>query len=399
MKTLLLFASLLQAAPDAPLTIEAALQLANERSSAQASAVTSDVDLLRRRHRYPSLRVESSVNSSRTLDIFSEGPLELHAAQATLALDWPIYDNGLRAARLEALEARSAMLIGTGGDRTLAVIDAFANLALASREEAVLEPIAADTERQAQRAAERLERGDVSILEASERDEAALALRTRRLDVEARRIEAASQLGELIGREATRVDVDLDATPRLPEQPSVMSGELAEAAARVKEAEAAGKFQLGLSAFTGLGTARSTFRGLDSDGSSGVYGVRVLFSLPIFEWEARRQLAEARAREEEVRRSAARIGDDRAARTAAVERAATAAEKRIALLSGSVDASRLRLGSLQRLVDAGVRTESELSRARIELVERELALLAARVDRWRFRAMAAALAAPERTAR
>ena len=129
--------------------------------------------------------------------------------------------------------------------------------------------------------------------------------------------------------------------------------------------------------------AQSEFRDVGSEGSFGIYGLRVLFSYPIFRGESTLSVAEARA---DVEQSLiAQTAAANAARLRADEyryQEQTAA-KRIDLLRQSVDTAKEREQSLQRLASAGLRTESDVAQAQAERVRREIDLLAAQIDRWK----------------
>lgn len=373
------------------LTIDEALSLAHAAET--RSDVSRELSALSRTMRYPSLRTEGTVNSSRTLDIFSEGPLQLHSATAVVAADWTLYDSGARQARLEALAARVRELENPSDrqSRDAAVVDAFADLALAQRERELLEPLGAELDELARRGDVLVERGELSILSASERHDAALAVRSRLLDNDARRVDAEERLRELTNLSDTPIRAEISqrdvVAPPNNNATATASPLLEESAARLREAEAAKRLRVLLSGYTGFGSARSTFRSEESSGSFGVYGLRLQVTLPLVDWEVRRQIAEARVKDEEVRESEARSAALRRERDARLRRAAGAASARVALLTESATAARQRVESLQRLVSGGVRGEADLLRARVELSERESQLVAAQIDAWRFQTL------------
>ena len=143
---------------------------------------------------------------------------------------------------------------------------------------------------------------------------------------------------------------------------------------------AARRPQLLVSAFGGVAS-------LDASRSGerfGIYGVRMTVALPMFDAAAIRRVAQAKlqAEEAELAERAELEHEQREERALAL--AAMAAEKRIAILTRSVEVAQQREASIVRLANAGVRSESDATRAAVERTMRESDLLAARVELWKL---------------
>lgn len=388
------------------LTFGEAVALARTTAASRPAAVARDVSTLRR-SRYPDIRAEATAGRSRSLDIFADGPLDLSSTNAVVAFDYPLWDGGLRTSRLDALEWRVRRLERSDLDdgRFAQLVDAFGDLYLAQRQGEIVRPVAERLSSDASRAADLIASGDLSNIMAAERREIALGVSARMLEIEARRIHAAARLRLLTGIE-NEPDLVLD-----PSQPAVESLEgivvrdqwvdissmaVEEALDRLQQVRAANGFQATLSGSLGFGAARSEFRGAESSGSFGVYGLRVHLSYPLFGWSPRVAIAEA-AVELAHATSAKLVADDAAsARAAEYLMRRQSAEQRMELLRQSVEIGREREQSLQRLVEAGARSESELAQAVAERTRREGDLLAAEVERWKAAQLLARMTAPAR---
>ena len=383
------------------ITFRDALALAEKSTGAQRPS--TDVAALRRT-RYPDVRAEVSAGRSRTLDVFAE-PLSIRSATGLLTFDYPLFDGGARGSRVEALEWRLGRIHRSGLDdgRFARLVDAFGDLYLAQKQLDLFKPIAETLSQEAGRTADLVAAGDISNITAVERREIALGLAGTVLELEARRGDAAARLQLLTGvEEEPQVVLDpapvsfeqLDGRPLRDDWVDAASMTVEESEARLEQIKAANGFQAMLSGSLGVGAAESEFRGVQSDGTYGVYGLRVHLSYPLLGWTARIAVAEARADLQQaiVARDEAR----EAARLRAAEyllRRDTS-ERRLALLRRSVEVTRQREESLQRLVEAGVRTESELAHAAAERTRREGEIIAAEVERWKAAQLLARMAAP-----
>jgi hypothetical protein len=305
-------------------------------------------------------------------------------------------------ARVDALRAR---LNRTGAASLIApdvpqVIDAFASLYLAQQQEKIVGTLNDSLNELEARSEKLLESGDVSNITALERREAALAVRSEMLDIEGRRLAADAQLRRLIHLDNGVLDngvldngaldpavdiqplVDLTAVPEsVAALPATANQSFVEESrARLREAEAGRRPRVTLSGYGGIGTAQSNFRSESSEGSFGVYGVRINFILPLFDRATQLSIVEARAQEAEA---VAAVQPRPMAGNSLLLPDPALIAKRIELLRESATVAAEREASLARLVDAGVRPEGDLFRARYERVHRELDLLAAQLQSWK----------------
>lgn len=387
--SLILVAQLAGEPPRSTLTFAEAVARASAHGSANI-APPPVIDL--RRSRLPDVRIEAGGNASRTLDLFSEGPLEVRFATSVLAFDYPMLDGGAAAARHEATVSRIRRMTAAASlddTRFIELLDAFGDLYVAQKQAEVLTPVARSAETEAERSEALLASGEISNLAAADRRELHLQFETLRLDNELRRVSAASRLRRLTGLE-TEPAVVLDPSAAAGADRAISDAAVSDAAsavlenrARVREVDAASKLRATLSGFAGFGAAQSEFRKVQSDGAFGVYGLRILFSYPLFggsnalaRAEARAALHQSIVAEEATRSAVARRIEDYRLR-------ASSAEQRLGLLRRSIAVAREREESLQRLVAGGLRSEKELAQVQTDRVRREIDLLAAEVELWK----------------
>lgn len=386
------------------LTFDEAVSLASVRSSATSSMAPLRLEVADlRRARLPNVRAEIAGNTSRTLDLFSEGPLEVRYATSVLAFDYSLWDGGSTNARINSVEAKLRRIASRNAmddARFNELLNAFGDLYLAQRQSDVLRPLYDQLSTKNESLPSELASGEISNLTAADRRELVLGFESRLLEIESRRIDAVSKIRLLTGIESEpRIVIDLDRAPQLSPAPAVADDAVKftsiavdDSRARLREVEASSGLRATLSGFAGVGAAQSEFRHIASDGSFGVYGVRVLVSYPLFRGTNAIALAEARA---DVEQS---VAARNAARDAARLRAEEyrfqeqTAQKRIALMQQSVETARQREDSLQRLVAGGLRTESDLAQAQAERVRRQTDLLAIEIDRWKATQLLARMA-------
>ncbi|HEY3057267.1 MAG TPA: hypothetical protein VGK31_15175, partial [Thermoanaerobaculia bacterium] len=118
------------------LTFEDAVGLVAKNSPAP---VLSDIGGLR--SRLPNVRVETTGNTSRTLDFFSDGPFEVRYASSVLAFDFPLWDGGASEAHIAAVESRLRRMAARDridDARYAQLLDAFSALYLAQKESEVI---------------------------------------------------------------------------------------------------------------------------------------------------------------------------------------------------------------------------------------------------------------------
>jgi outer membrane protein TolC len=374
------------------LTFEDAVVLVAKNSPA-APPVPSGIGGLR--SRLPDVRVETTGNTSRTLDFFADGPFEVRYASSVLAFDFPLWDGGASEAHIASVEGKLRRLAAhdrIDDARFEQLLDAFSALYLAQKESAVIGAVTELLSEVESRSARLAAAGEMTNLAATERSEIALAFRSRLLEIQARRIDAAARLRLLTGVE-TEPKLVLDLSQPVPAMvtsenatdDSVKAATLALEASRVRLREVTmfSGFRATLSGFGGFGGASSRFRDASSRGSFGVYGLRLNLSYPILRGGGGIAVVEARAdvaQSEAIRAAAVEAARLRAAEYRLREETS---RRRIDLLQQSIEVSKQREESLQRLVSAGMRSDSDLAQARGERVRREADLLAAQVERWK----------------
>ena len=374
------------------LTFGEALALASAKAAGTtAPPFRSEIPALRR-HRLPSVRAEVNANTSRTLDLFAQGPYESRYATSVLAFDYPIWDGGSMDARIDSLEARLERLAAREGlddGRFARLVESFGQLYVAQREAELIRPLFDEMAADAGNADTLIASGEISNLTAIERGDAFLSLQSQLLEAEARRIDAATRLRLLTGI-GTEPVVTLDVTAvattgagLADDTVEATKGAVDESRARLREIEASSGFRALLQGFVGFGTAQSSFGDSSSRGSFGIYGLRIHLSYPLFRGMNGLPLAEAHAdlRQNLAAHDAAIVAAQ--ARAAEYRLREESAARRVALLRQSADAARLRQESLQRLVDAGVRGQADVAHARADRTRRQVALLQAEVERWK----------------
>lgn len=397
---LLLFAAADEGVPPT-LTFDEAVALAEQRvSRSTAVPLRSEIESLRR-HRLPTLRTEVGANTSRNLHLFSQEPLELHSATSVLAFDYPLWDGGVTSNRIDALEAKLRRL--AAGRRLddagfAQLLNVFGELHLVQRQSELLRPLFEELSAEARRSALRISSGEISNLMAAEWREIALSFGSRLLDLEARRMDAAVKLRLLTGlEEEPALLLDLSETAQDVPAGETLRDDRLDAAtlaieqsrARLRDARAFTGLRATLSGFAGLGVAESLFREVTSEGTVGVYGLRVHLTYPLLRGASGIPIAEARADLEH--NLAMRDAALEAARTRAAEyrlREQTAG-RRIMLLRQSVELARDREQSLVRLAGGGLRSQTDVAQAQMERTRREVDLLSVEIDRWKMRQLLA----------
>jgi outer membrane protein TolC len=378
------------AAASEPLTFDEALVLATRAGAAAAGLDHSLAPLPLRQS--PEVRVETAGNAGRALDPFSSDILDTEALTTALTVHYPLWDGGAHRAQVEALEARAAKEHAYLSDaRFTTLVEAFGDFYLAQEQEIVLRPLHARLAAEAEKAMRLLEAGELTALEASGRRSLAAAYASQLLEVDIRRGNASARLLELaVDPPAT---VTLDESPAAPHvaessevaDDRVRSGSRALAVSRARERAVAASsgFTATLSALAGATTARSEYRDATSTGTSGVYGLRIHLSYPLWR-NASVASAEARMAVHESARLQAEASESARQRLASLQRDEDAESRRIALLQQQLEEARLAAGSVERLAQAGLRPASDVAFATAEVERRRLDLLAARVQRWKI---------------
>jgi outer membrane protein TolC len=254
---------------------------------------------------------------------------------------------------------------------------------------AIVSPILDELTRDEERSQGLLSACEITNMTAVDRRDAVLALQSQLLEAEARRIDAAVRVQLMTGLEA-EPEVTLGSPGESPvavamidDRMDAIAGALESSRARLRQVSAAGGFQAMLSGYAGVGAARSSFGSLTSDGSFGVYGLRIHLSYPLFRGLDRLSLAEARADLEQNLLLQAEAVDAARLKASEYRLRLGSAEKRIDLLHRSLEAASEREAVLTRLVEADLRLPSDLAHATADRARRQVALLGAKVERWK----------------
>lgn len=391
------------------LTLEEALRRATRPTAEQEAAIGRallDVERMRA-SRYPSLRAVTEARASRTTDVFANRPLNFRSVSSTIAVDYAIVPRSLLSAReAEAASEAEYLRARIANDRATyeRVVHAYSELYGITQRKALLDAAVRSVEAAESQTRHLLETGQISIVTATTSREAVLSLRARVLDLEMQRFNAQRRLREIIG-DSSGADIIVDLGPDL-ERPEVADAEMAAVVQRsianddtiarlerdiarsrlaIEEADTRRRPQLALSAYAGVGAARSNFEfSNSSSGGTGIYGLHIGLSYPLF--DRARQIDRAAAQLTLERDKARLATATEARRVAASERLREYIEsgKRLALLTEWSAVEREREASLRRLIDAGVRREAELSKAVADRMPIEEQLLDLRLQRWRL---------------
>lgn len=386
------FLMLLASAPaDVPgtLTFSEALEIAQ---GTRPRVDEEDLAAALRGPRLPHVRIETTGNTSRTLDPFTSDPLQINSISSILAADYPLLDGGVRSAQLAAIEARQRRATATSLDepRFEAIVEAFGDLFLAQQQEEVLRPWNARIEAESERATRLLQSGEITNLEAASRRSQATAGAQFWLDLQARREDASARLMEILRlpSEPRLALDDVDLRPAAEETPlrdrylAAMEVSLEEARMRVRTSELPSRLTATLSGFAGVTSASSEFRDVTSSGTFGIYGLRVHLAYPLIRnaslaaAEARLALVESTRLREEAEEAARKRADS-------LRRQLLASERQTELLQQQREEARLTAASVQRLSDAGLRTNTDVVFVALDVARLEAELLAAQVRRWK----------------
>jgi len=339
----------------------------------------------------PTIRLETSTGVSRSQDLFFESPYESRSASAVVSFDYPLFDGTARsiAGRIARNESEQTPAISDADFELL--LDAYAELWLASVDRTRARQVSDDVLAIVNRGPELLRKGTISNITAAQWEESALAIRSRVLDLELRKLDAATKLAVFVDGDVkpvidvSAIPASIDAGAAVEHHPEVIAASRRVERARlaVEQAESRRRPDFGLTGFAGIGAADATFRREQSQGTFGIYGLRFRMSYPLRDGGFASELSRARrelARTERERDAIAR----RVQTTVAVELLRIDAQrKRIELLTEALDVSNRRQQSLVRLVAAGVQPDVEALRAAAESLAREGRLDEARVEQWK----------------
>jgi outer membrane protein TolC len=340
----------------------------------------------------PSIRLETTTGVSRSQDLFFESPYESRSASAVVAIDYPLFNSSARGiaeriARNEAEQANQSLALSDADFNTL--LDAYAGLWLANAESARTQSLASDVAALVNRGPELVQKGAINNITATQWEESSLALRSRLLDLELRRLDAETAIRQYVDdRVEPAIDFNVtpvDADAAVLHHPEVIAANQRVERARlaVEQVENRRRPDFAFSGFAGIGSANATFRGEQSEGTFGIYGLRLRMSYSLRDGaivsdlsRSRRELARAEAERDNVMR---RVRTMVSAEMLRID----AQRKRIELLNEAIDVSQKRQQSLVRLVAAGVTPNIEALRAAAETLTREERLDEARVEQWK----------------
>ncbi|PYQ29595.1 MAG: hypothetical protein DMF56_11570 [Acidobacteria bacterium] len=323
----------------------------------------------------PSIRAETGASSANDLNLITSRVTRVDALTALITLDYPLLGNSQQELRDEAalLRDRAAR---EEDDVFRDTLDAFARLYLADARLDSLRDSAARARTLREHADTMLAAGLITNNVAAQWQDQALAAESMLVDLQLQRLDAETRLKQLMGdrsEEPLHVVLDSGAAAASAADSSRDSGARSGRRSTVQvETRGLRKPQLLMSAFGGVANV--------SDGTFGLYGIRFMLSLPMFDASAQRRIlqAEERSREREIEETAQRN------RIELLRVATSANEKRLALLAQAVDVARQREQSVTRLVRAGVRAEGDALDAMSEVARRESALVEARVEGWKL---------------
>jgi outer membrane protein TolC len=391
------------AAPAAPATLTFAEAIGIARGAAP-DATGEDYAAALRGPRLPDVRLETTGNTSRTLDPFTSDPLQIAALSSVLAVDYPLLDGGVRRAQLAAIEARQrrSRAPRLDDERYNEVVEAFGDLYLAQRQEELLRPGNERISAEADRATRLLQAGEMANFEAASRRSQAAVAAKEWLDLESRREDASARLIEVLGLQSEpRLSLDgAEASP--PAEGSVLRDpylaateqSLAENRARLRTLDAPARLTATLSGFAGMTSGRSEFNDVTSSGTFGIYGLRVHLSYPLFR-SAQVAAAEARLAVEESTRQREEAATAAKKRADSLRRQVRTSERQLELLQQQLEQMRLTAASVQRLADAGLRPNADLVFVALDVARVEAEMLAMQVQRWKTVQRLRRLSAPE----
>lgn len=352
----------------------------------------------------PTLRAELSAQRAENIELLSAGAVRFDALTMLLSADYPLLERVSRNRRL-ALARTSAQLfrrraLDEADEVFRETLDAFTNLYIAQRRLELLAEGVRHAGLLRERARKLLELGQITNTTAANWEEQALVTESRRLDYELARLDAETRLRQLLGDTTNaplRATIDLDGVERgamqtvslerLVERDAMVdSATLNEVQRRLvlEELQSQRRPQLLLSAFGGVAAVPESFSSNATDGSYGIYGLRLSLTLPSLNAANATRLAEAQLELEQATRAKNAAAAAMRTRGTLLAQSIAAAGQRIAILRQQIDLAKRRQESIARLVREGVRTESDLAEAINEIARRESDLVAMRVERWRL---------------
>jgi outer membrane protein TolC len=349
----------------------------------------------------PTVRAETSLSSAENLNLLNQNVGRVDAFVALVNVDYPLLQRGASERRRETLRTDAQLLrqeASAEADQVFEeTLDAFSDLATADERVRLLGDPDQHVGALRTRAQTMLDRGLISNATAAQWEDQALAAEAQLVDLKVQRLEAETRLKQLLGDsspELLQASLEMEAVPvhevrsddSVDRDPSVARASLLEQRSKLalEEALANQRPQLMLSGFGGVAAVPRSLRSDVSEGTFGVYGLRLSVSLPFLDAAASRRLAEARIEAENATRTRTLAATAARNRAGLLRIAENAGDQRITLLTSAVEIARSRYESMARLVAAGVRTDGDLAAAAAEVSRRESDLVAVRIERWKL---------------
>lgn len=383
MTGLLVFAVALQVDAAARLTFPAALERAIRTRGADAyyeqQAKTLDAFSFRNA---PSIRAEAGASSADDLNLITSNVTRVDAYTALVTVDYPLLDGGASERSLAAARADAQVVRERAVAEADAVfrdtLEAYARLFLGHARLTLARAAADRANALRERSQTMLASGLISNGVAAQWQDQALAAESALVDLQLQRLDAETRLKQLIGDSSAE---PLELSPTLDDiapRPIALPERAQEERQRIALADAlaARKPQLMMSAFGGVANV--------TEGTFGLYGVRFSLSLPLFDSTTARRVAQARMSADDATRARSLVETAQRNRLELLRVALTASDSRIALLARGAGIAHQRADSVERLVRAGLRSESDLVDVTADISRREGDLLAARVERWKL---------------
>ncbi len=395
LRAAILFLIALPAGAASVLTFEDVLARMNKAHGVSQEALDAARQLEMPRPSLPNIRFETSASSAENVDLFAQNILRFNAVTMILSVDYPLLDGGVREAQARAAKVGAAAfrqrVRANDEEHYRETLEAVARLYLAQERLRILDAALQRATGMRDRARQLSQVREISNNTAALWEEQALGAESQRLDLELQRLDAETHVKQLIGDaspEPIMIALDLDEpvtpSPR-PSSPAVESAVLhgQQMRAAVADVEAARRPQVMLSAFGGIAALGAAYAG-DRRQRYGIYGLRMTLALPMFDAASARRVAEAKLEAEEaaIEQRTAIERDDRDTSSAVL--ATMMLRKRIALLRQAAGVARKREESVVRLMEVGIRSESDAADAAVEQMKRESDVLGARVDLWKL---------------
>lgn len=347
----------------------------------------------------PTVRIEGAAQRAENIELANNDAIRFDALSLLVNVDYPLFEGASRSRRLALARTSGQLFRRRALDEAETVfretLDAFTDLYIAQSRAELMNAGANQAATLRARASTLLDLGQITATTAASWEEQALAAESQRLDLELARMDAETRLKQLLGDASNGTliaSLNFDAIEPVGVDPSIERDALVDRATLnetqkqliVEELELQKRPKLLVSAFGGVASVPESFRSGTDDGAYGIYGVRMSLTLPSLDAANATRLTEAKLELEDATRakSAATIATRTRAELLSLSR--NAIDRRIEILEKQLALAKQRQESMSRLVDGGVRTESDRFNATLEVAKRESDLLAIRAERWRL---------------